>query len=162
MGVRELHFFHTRRVEKSFWQSTSLRDKAVREELALGLEQAKDTVFPDVLFHKRFKPFVEDVLPELLKGRVGIVADPSGEHLDTRHWTLDTGSMTNNRRRAGVIGPSSSVKCQVSSVLIIGPEGGFIPFEIEKFREAGCRIVSLGERILRVETAVVALLAKLF
>jgi RsmE family RNA methyltransferase len=50
----------------------------------------------------------------------------------------------------------------VPSALILGPEGGFIPFELEKFRAAGCRIVSLGERILRVETAVVALLAKLF
>jgi RsmE family RNA methyltransferase len=73
MGVRELHFFHSRRVEKSFWQSTSLRDQAVREELVLGLEQAKDTVFPEVHFHKRFKPFVEDVLPALLKDRTGIV-----------------------------------------------------------------------------------------
>ncbi|MBF0570083.1 MAG: RNA methyltransferase, partial [Candidatus Omnitrophica bacterium] len=48
------------------------------------------------------------------------------------------------------------------AVVIIGPEGGFIPFEIAKFREADCEIVNLGERILKVETAVVALLAKIY
>lgn len=162
MGVRELHFFHTRRVEKSFWQSTSLRDKEIREELALGLEQAKDTVFPIVQFHKRFKPFVEDVLPGLLKDREGIVADPSGEHFGTWHLALGTRGTIDSSREAGVTGFFPSAQCPVPSALVLGPEGGFIPFEITMFREAGCRIVSLGERILRVETAVVALLAKLY
>ena len=158
MGVGELHFFHSRRVEKSFWQSTALRDQAVREELVLGLEQAKDTVFPEVHFHKRFKPFVEDVLPALLKDRTGIVADPSGE-LFLRGTETRDGDENVQRLRP----PSpSTVSRPVHYLVIIGPEGGFIPFELEKFREAGCRIVSLGERILRVETAVVALLAKLF
>jgi 16S rRNA (uracil1498-N3)-methyltransferase len=138
MGVGEIHFFQSRRVEKSFWQSTALKENAVREEIILGLEQAKDTVLPAVHFYKRFKPFVEDVLPGLLKGRTGFVADPSGEIL------------------------RGAVDCQRPAVLILGPEGGFIPYEIGKFRAAGCRLVSLGDRILRVETAVVALLAKLF
>jgi RsmE family RNA methyltransferase len=94
--------------------------------------------------HKRFKPFVEDVLPELLeeKGRrskvEGVVADPSGSHLSTFH-----------------LQPSAF------KVFIIGPEGGFIPYEVDKFREAGCKVVSLGERILKVETAMVALISKM-
>jgi len=36
----------------------------------------------------------------------------------------------------------------------IGPEGGFSAGEVEEAREAGFRILNLGERILRVETAV--------
>ena len=44
--------------------------------------------------------------------------------------------------------------------LLIGPEGGFIPFELELFRECGFEFVGLGARILRVETAVVALLGQ--
>ena len=37
--------------------------------------------------------------------------------------------------------------------LIIGPEGGFELYEIEKLKEIGAKIVSLGPRILRTETA---------
>lgn len=37
--------------------------------------------------------------------------------------------------------------------VIIGPEGGFEADEIEKLKEIGARIVSLGPRILRTETA---------
>lgn len=37
--------------------------------------------------------------------------------------------------------------------LIIGPEGGFDPGEINKLKEIGAKIVTLGPRILRTETA---------
>jgi 16S rRNA (uracil1498-N3)-methyltransferase len=37
--------------------------------------------------------------------------------------------------------------------VIIGPEGGFEPFEIEKLRAKGAYIVTLGPRIFRTETA---------
>ncbi len=134
MGVEAIHVFHSRQVEKSFWQSTALKPEEIHEQLVLGLEQAKDTVLPPVFLHRRFKPFVEDSLPKLLKERSGVVADPSGGCLP-----LDGGP----------------------KVLIIGPEGGFIPYELEKFREAGCGVFGLGLRILRVETAVTALLTRL-
>jgi len=41
----------------------------------------------------------------------------------------------------------------------IGPEGGFTPEEMDLAAHAGCAAVSLGPRILRVETAAVALAA---
>ncbi|MDR7857110.1 RsmE family RNA methyltransferase [Tissierella sp.] len=37
--------------------------------------------------------------------------------------------------------------------IIIGPEGGFEPYEIEKLKSIGGEIVTLGPRILRTETA---------
>jgi 16S rRNA (uracil1498-N3)-methyltransferase len=37
--------------------------------------------------------------------------------------------------------------------LLIGPEGGFEPGEARAARRSGCQIVSLGKRILRMETA---------
>jgi 16S rRNA (uracil1498-N3)-methyltransferase len=40
-----------------------------------------------------------------------------------------------------------------SIAIVIGPEGGFSPEEITRFAAAGARIVSLGPRVLRSETA---------
>ena len=48
------------------------------------------------------------------------------------------------------------------SVLAIGPEGGFTPEEVDTFLNNQFSAVQLGDRILRVETAVPVLLAKLF
>ncbi|NPA89873.1 MAG: 16S rRNA (uracil(1498)-N(3))-methyltransferase [Chloroflexi bacterium] len=45
--------------------------------------------------------------------------------------------------------------------LLVGPEGGFAEEEVEEARARGCRIVHLGPRILRAETAAVILPALL-
>ena len=139
MGVKQLHLINSYRVEKSFWQSPWLEPEAIEEQLLLGLEQGVDTVMPDVTLHKRFKPFVEDILPGISANTHGLVAHP-GEH---------EACPVN-------LCPSKTV------TLAIGPEGGFIPYEVEKLSEAGLLPVSLGNRILRVETAVPVLISSLF
>ncbi len=48
-----------------------------------------------------------------------------------------------------------------ATFLAIGPEGGFTDDEISLAREAGWQIVGLGTRILRIETAALALVAQL-
>ncbi len=45
--------------------------------------------------------------------------------------------------------------------VLIGPEGGFAPEEAQQAKEAGFIVISLGPRILRTETAPVAVLAAL-
>jgi len=137
MGVPRLVLLNSYRVEKSFWQTPFLDPEAVREQLILGLEQARDTVLPEVIIEKRFKPFVEDRLPALAAGSLGLVGHPGP-------W------------------PECPRALSEPVTLAIGPEGGWIPYEVEKLREAGLNPVQLGERILRVETAVTALLARLF
>jgi len=42
-------------------------------------------------------------------------------------------------------------------IVLVGPEGGFTDEEVEMARSAGCKVVALGPRILRVETAALAL-----
>ena len=137
MGVPRLVLLNSYRVEKSFWQTPFLEPQAIREQLILGLEQARDTVLPDVLVEKRFKPFVEDRLPALAADTLGLLGHPGAYPACPR----------------AVEGPVT---------LAIGPEGGWIPYEVEKLQAAGLAPVQLGERILRVETAVTALLARLF
>lgn len=137
MGVARLVLLNSYRVEKSFWQTPFLEPAAIREQLILGLEQARDTVLPEVTLEKRFKPFVEDRLPALADGTLGLTGHP-GEY------------------------PACPRAVDGPVTLAIGPEGGWIPYEVELLRQAGLQPVQLGERILRVETAVPALLARLF
>ncbi len=137
MGVARLVLLNSYRVEKSFWQTPFLEPAAIREQLILGLEQARDTVLPEVTLEKRFKPFVEHHLPALADGTLGLTGHPGDYPACPR----------------AVDGPVT---------LAIGPEGGWIPYEVELLRLAGLQPVQLGERILRVETAVPALLARLF
>ena len=67
MGVPRLILLNSYRVEKSFWQTPFLQPDVIRENLLLGLEQARDTVLPKVRIEKRFKPFVEDSLPDTVE-----------------------------------------------------------------------------------------------
>ena len=46
-------------------------------------------------------------------------------------------------------------------LLMVGPEGGFTDDEIKHIVAAGARKISLGQNILRIETAAVSLLARL-
>lgn len=137
MGVPKVILLNSYRVEKSFWQTPFLEPQAIREQLILGLEQARDSVLPELIIEKRFKPFVEDRLPELVKDTMGLVGHPGNFPACPR----------------AVTGPVT---------LAIGPEGGWIPYEVDLLTKAGLQPVQLGERILRVETAVTALLARLF
>ncbi len=137
MGVPRLVLLNSYRVEKSFWQTPFLAPEAIREQLLLGLEQARDTLLPEVSIEKRFKPFVEDRLPGIAAGTRGLVGHP-GDY------------------------PACPRALSEPATLAIGPEGGWIPYEVDKLAAAGLQPVQLGERILRVETAVSALLARLF
>ncbi len=59
--------------------------------------------------------------------------------------------------------PFAEIDCQQAeeTCLAVGPEGGFTDEEIAQAVEAGWEVVGLGDRILRVETAALALIARL-
>lgn len=52
-----------------------------------------------------------------------------------------------------------SIRAGQAVSIFIGPEGGFTPEEVELARQAGIRLISLGPRILRTETAGLAFLS---
>lgn len=137
MGVKRIFLINSYRVEKSFWSSPLLDKERLDEFLILGLEQAEDTTMPEVQLRPLFKPFAEDELPAIIKDSLALVAHPAAQD------------------------PCPSLLHQAVT-LAIGPEGGFITYEVDKLISLGFKSVSLGQRILRVETVVPALLSKLF
>ena len=54
---------------------------------------------------------------------------------------------------------AAGLAAEQSVFALIGPEGGFTPEEVELAKQNGFSVVSLGARILRVETAAVAVAA---
>ena len=137
LGVKKIYLINSLRVEKSYWQSPLVSEEEIEKQIVSGLEQCVDTKFPVVEKRNYFKPFVEDELPEILKTSKGYLLHPyCQEKFPDRFEKSD-------------------------KVLIIGPDGGFIPYENEKLEEAGAKPCKLGDRIMRVETAVTASIAKL-
>ena len=136
MGVSKIIFVNSRRVEKSFWQSSALTKETIPEQLLLGLEQGVDTVMPEVFLKPKFKPFIEDELPILSKKTHKYLAHPD---------------KTKNKKPGVIKSPAT---------IIVGPEGGFIDYEVGQFKKQGFELIDLGARILRVETAVTVLLGR--
>lgn len=131
LGVDRLVLTNAARVEKSYFTASVLEPASVDALLRLGLEQARDTVLPEVLVRPLFRPFVEDECDQMLSDAdLRLVAHPPASLSCPR------------REGAGRV------------ALAIGPEGGWVPFEIELLAARGFRPVSLGPRVLRVETVV--------
>ena len=136
-GIAECHLINSARVEKSYWQTPVLDEETIQHYLLEGLAQGVDTVLPTVQQHKLFKPFVEDRLPQIVAGRRALVAHPRARAPCPRDLPGET-------------------------LIVVGPEGGFTDYELDKLTAAGCEAVGLGPRILRVENAGSRLLGKLF
>lgn len=137
MGVKRIALIRTWKSEKSYWQSPVLDQENLAHDLILGLEQSGDTVMPLVTQHRLFRPFIEDELEDLTRGFRGFIADPSS-------------------------GSPCPVGLNKPAAVAIGPERGFIPYEIAMLEKQGFTSVTLGERILRVDVAVPAIISRLF
>ncbi|HCB29588.1 16S rRNA (uracil(1498)-N(3))-methyltransferase [Acinetobacter sp.] len=136
LGVEKIILLHSYRVDKSYWQTPFLQQ--LNHYIELGLEQAGDTVAPKIELYKRFKPFVEDILPGLIStDGPAYVAHPYAEQ-------------------------AMPFAIEHPCTIIIGPEGGFIPYEVDLLIKNGCQAVSLGNRIIRTETVIPYVLGRLF
>ena len=134
-GVANLHLIQSARVEKSYWQSPLLQPARVEDALLAGLERSRDTIAPRVHLHRRFRPLIEDKLPGLCAGR------PC--------WLADMGA------------PMSLAEAPPGPALVmVGPEGGFVPFEVQLAESVQAQRVGLGQRILSVDTALITVLAQ--
>lgn len=131
-GVAQIVLLNSQRTEKSYWQSSAM--EKLPQFIDEGLEQGIDTAPPKLVLAKSFSQFVQQILPAL----------PAPLMLAHPYEAMPIAQYTARPQ-----------------TLIIGAEGGFLPWEVEQLRQAGAVAVSLGGRILRTESVVSALLGRL-
>lgn len=110
---------------------------AAVERLKRGVIEAAKQCGRDMVMEIAPPATVADVLAAAGEGRVGFVADPAGDPLDSLPW----------QTAPEVIG-------------LVGPEGGFTASELAAVATAGWPPIGLADHVLRVETAAIAIAAR--
>jgi RsmE family RNA methyltransferase len=136
LGVGAIHFVRTEKSEPSYARSTLWTSDEWRRQLLVGAEQAFATRIPDVT-HNRSLSDALDALPSL----------------SVRH-ALDNYEAS-SRLSDAPVDPGSL------HILAVGGERGWSAVDREALRSHRFTLVSLGSRVLRTETAVVAALTVL-
>lgn len=138
LGVDRVVLINAARVEKSYFDAKVLTAEVLDALIDLGLEQAKDTVPPRIELRERFKPFIEDELDTWAPAdALRFVPHPVAVEVAR--------AMPTDRRL----------------VIAIGPDGGWVPYEVDLLARHGFAPISLGDRVLRGEVAVPAVIAAL-
>jgi RsmE family RNA methyltransferase len=138
LGVGRVAIINAAKVERNYFDTHWLSPEQFEPLLIEGLEQAGDTRLPTVSIHRRFRPFIEDLVPVQFAEHLKVVAHPAGGDA--------AGVIRDNGRRV---------------LLAVGPEGGWTAFELDALGAAGFRALSLGRRTLRTDVACIGLLAVL-
>ena len=140
MGVGRIFLVGAKKVEKDFWGATLLKPENYRPLLIDGLMQAGTSILPTLETRRNFRKFVKEELDTLWPEAKRIVAHPYDGNR-----TIEQPERSNNR----------------AILLAVGPEGGWTDEEVALLEEHGFARYSLGSRILRTDTATIALLAQL-
>jgi RsmE family RNA methyltransferase len=138
LGVGRVMLTNAERVERNYFDTHFLSPAIYRPLLIEGLQQACDTRVPVVSIHRQFRPLVEDGLERMSNAGTRVVAHPG-----PGPFRLKTEATTDVAGRV---------------LLAIGPEGGWNEFELGLLEARGFQRVAMGRRILRSDTACVALL----
>jgi RsmE family RNA methyltransferase len=136
LGAGRIVLVGAKKVEKDFWGATLLKEENFRPLLIDGLMQSGTSELPILETRRNFRRFLVEELDALFPTRNRVVAHPYG---------------------AQAAAESASGRL----LLAIGPEGGWTDEEVELMESCGFSRYSLGGRILRTDTATVALLSKL-
>ncbi|MCK4887608.1 MAG: RNA methyltransferase [Planctomycetes bacterium] len=143
MGVGRIFFIRANRVEKSYFEASVLEEDNIRRFLIEGLSQGGKTAMPVVSVHRYFKKFFEDELGDVEKNFGGydvkLLAEFSTEKM-LSEFDLGVGKRV---------------------LLAIGPEGGWVDFEVGLMEGVGFEKFFLGPWTLRVENAVVAAIGQI-
>lgn len=139
LGVGRIMISNAWKTERNYFDTHVLAPRHIRQQLVVGLQQARDTRLPFVTIHRQFKKLVEDELDEAGPYAVRLVAHPG-------QGCVPRAKLAELPRDARVL-------------LAVGPEGGWTPHELDRLQSHGFEAISWGPRILRADTACVALLS---
>lgn len=148
LGVRSLRFVLSERGQKSYRDSHVLTEDHLQFETIKALEQIWDSNPPQITVHHSLATlFAHKLLPDGVSSHViSLVAQPNAPELAAS---------------AHLFHPGASLKQPSSVVVAVGPEAGWSSAEVQSFLDRGFRPVGLGERVLRVEVALIYLLGQL-
>ncbi len=134
LGATTLHFVATERCDTNYAASSLWSTGEWRRHCLQGAEQAFDTRIPDVSWSQT----LESVLASLPQGAIRIGLD--------------------NYEASCALGACGEIKEQRTQpvVMALGPERGWGSRDRDLLRNGGFRLVHLGPRVLRAETAMVA------
>jgi len=152
LGVGKIIILNAFRVEKCYFDSQWLDPAFYTPLLIEGLMQAGTSRMPEVQIKPRFKPFVEDELDTLFPDTQRLLAHPAEAHPAVAHGAPPL---------AHPVAAHGVHAMQCRPVLAIGPEGGWIDYELKLLTAKGFAPFSLGTRTLRTDTAALALIAAL-
>jgi len=143
LGVLSINFVGSERTEKSYLQSKSLGEEFIVEHSLKALEQIWDTRLPTVSVSQDMRRFLKAWQDEEIGAdqRINLVASPGGVLLSDKDISQR------------ILGSD-----RIS--LAVGPEAGWSEGDLETLSQAGFVSVGMGERVVRVEVAVTALLSQ--
>lgn len=159
LGIKSLTLIDSARVEKSYFNSPVFLEENIREHLLLGMEQGEVVNLPKVTVLK------------------GAKISQVGSQVEKSSASLSLQELLSQEAACFLAHPSSSESLSSlyksgndlyskqffgkNILLAIGPEGGWVDFELEVFKKYNFNFINLGNRILRVETAITFVLAQL-
>jgi RsmE family RNA methyltransferase len=149
LGVGRIVLTNAERVERNYFDTHLLEPAHYRPLLVEGLQQARDTRVPQVTVHRQFRVLVEDDLDALCPAGIRIVAHPEP------HTSVGAGFEAARSQERDAAAPPANERV----LLAVGPEGGWNAFERDLLASRGFVPVGMGARVLRSDTACVALLA---
>ena len=141
LGVGKIVLVGAEKVEKSFWGAQLLKPEVYRPLLVDGLMQCGTSRVPTIRCERNFRRYAEMQMADEFAGCEKIVAHPAMENGERGFFTP----------RPSVLNPY---------VFAIGPEGGWTEDEVALIESKGFVRRSLGSRILRTDTATIALIAQ--
>jgi len=139
IGLRQLTLLRTWRVQPPYLSSPLLEAPAQRPLWEEGLMQGGRTAWPAVHRFDRFEAYCSDRERRRIEGP-RIVADP---------------------RAADDIADRTADAHGDAIEVVIGPEGGLLPYEVDRLRDCGFAPLRFGPSILRTDSACVAIPAQL-
>jgi 16S rRNA (uracil1498-N3)-methyltransferase len=135
LGVRAVRFFASERAPRRYGEGQLDR---LRRVAAAAVVQCHRAWLPEISGIEPWSTVTDLLGAEEVGSMDRIMLHPGGE---------EGTSWRSHEAKAGIV--------------LVGPEGGWSDVESEQLTALGCRVVGLGPRVLRVETAVVVAVARM-